>query len=388
MTSPVDTTVKWFSSAMLGAPVLKTQAGSLIALLDACLVNGWGVQVADSCVVLNGVCTMTFPLDHAARQECVILVEGASIAALNGEQKVTVTAPNTVKFATAAANGTPTGVITAKMAPGGWAKPFASGTTVAVYKSLSVKANGHFFRVNDAGPNEARVIGYETMTGVSTGTFLFPTSIQLNGGLYWSKGYAGGGLMVIDWTIVIDDRFVYILPSSFMGADVSYTNYKGPTFFGFGDPVNLGKGADPFSTLVFGSSAINSNMGPRMFTTESYGDMAYQPRIPAGTGTSALCLAYPMGNATDQGVGWDRVSGQLRVTDIVLKTQPDLTAWRAKLPGVSVGHQSGMEVILPWTSVLSSGVPEKKYLNMLSSTSASALTNLYLCIFDLTGPWR
>lgn len=35
-----DTSVKYLHSAMPGAPVLSGTAGSLISVLDACLVNG------------------------------------------------------------------------------------------------------------------------------------------------------------------------------------------------------------------------------------------------------------------------------------------------------------------------------------------------------------
>ena len=59
MVSPVDTSVKWARSTMPGAPVLTRAAGSLIGLLDALLVNGWGQQTATSVVVAGGVATAT-----------------------------------------------------------------------------------------------------------------------------------------------------------------------------------------------------------------------------------------------------------------------------------------------------------------------------------------
>ena len=132
MASPVDTSVKWARSTMPGAPALTRAAGSLIALLDALLVNGWGQQTASSVVVAGGVATATFPTDHAAAKHAVVLVDGVTgaLTALNGEQKVTAVAPNVIKWATAAADGTATGTITVKMAPAGFNKPF-SGTNLA-----------------------------------------------------------------------------------------------------------------------------------------------------------------------------------------------------------------------------------------------------------------
>ena len=159
MTSPVDTSVKFFRSTMPGAPALRGQVGSLIALLDACLVNGWGSQTASSVIISGGVATATFPSDHAAAVESVVLVAGATPAGLNGEQKVTAVAPNVIRWATAEADGTATGTITVKMAAAGWTKVY-TGTNLAVYKSASPQAHGQFLRVNDTGTTAARVVGY------------------------------------------------------------------------------------------------------------------------------------------------------------------------------------------------------------------------------------
>lgn len=389
MASPVDTSVKWFRSSMAGAPILAGQAGKLVAILDACLVNGWGSQTASTCVVSGGVCTMTFPADHAAMQESVILVAGSSIADLNGEQKVTATAPLTVKFATASPDGTASGPITVKIAPAGWAKPFASGTTVGVYKSLNVQANGQFLRVNDAAGDSARVIGYETMTGVSSGTLMFPTSTQLNGGIYWCKSVAAGSVAV-DWTIVADGRSFYFLPSAFMGADQagSYLNYKAPSGNYFGDTSNLGKAADPFNTLLIGSASLNANYSGTQYHFNSQTlELHYLPKISAGTGTAQGAHLVLMGAWQEQDVGWDRHTGQIRLSEIVVQTANTLS-WRAKMPGLAVGLQSNMELSMPWQSIVAMGTPEKKYLAMLSPNNISELSGLHLITFDLTGPWR
>ena len=44
MASVVDTSVKHFHSGRVGAPVLTGAEGSMIALLDACVVNGFGLK--------------------------------------------------------------------------------------------------------------------------------------------------------------------------------------------------------------------------------------------------------------------------------------------------------------------------------------------------------
>ena len=49
-----DTTVKHFDSTMTGAPTLANVAGNLLAVLDACLVDGFGLKTVDSLVVASG----------------------------------------------------------------------------------------------------------------------------------------------------------------------------------------------------------------------------------------------------------------------------------------------------------------------------------------------
>ena len=116
MTSPVDTSVKHFHSDMLNAPVLSGTAGSLISVLDACLVNGFDLKSATGLVVAGGVATLSFSGTHSATVGSVILVAGSSITALNGEQKVTEVASGVVRFATDEADATASGTITFKMA--------------------------------------------------------------------------------------------------------------------------------------------------------------------------------------------------------------------------------------------------------------------------------
>ena len=89
MASPVDTSVKHYRSDMPSAPVLNGVAGSKIAQLEACLCTGYGLKAATSLVVAGGIATLTFAGGaSAAWPEAVILVAGASNAALNDEQKV------------------------------------------------------------------------------------------------------------------------------------------------------------------------------------------------------------------------------------------------------------------------------------------------------------
>lgn len=391
MTSPVDTSVKWFTSKMLGAPVLRGQAGSLIAILDACLVNGWGVQVADTCAVASGICTMTFPLDHAAPVDAVVLVAGASIAALNGEQKVTAVAPNVIQFATAAADGTATGTITAKMAPAGWNKPF-TGTNLAVYKSADVAANGHFVRVNDTNALYARAVAYETMTAISRGTGIVPTSTQLSGGQYWHKS-AIANAAPIDWYFAADSRMFYFGCASYQSNDIignaggAYAAYVSGPFFGFGDPIPMCRAGDPFSTLILGSGDSTNTYTGFLGFKVGYVGMSYMMRALSGTGTAVgVDCANTSGNQAEDPV-CDAASGSVRIAGVIARTTSTVSK-RAMVPGVYTGESQYMETVIPNLSAFKAGTPERSYLAALSFEYMGAATGLKLLALDIAGPWR
>lgn len=242
MTSPVDTSVKYLHSAMVGAPVLSGTAGALIAVLDACLVNGWGLKSVDSLVIVNNVATTNIASGHSAEVGSVVEIAGATPAALNGEQKVTAVTATSVSFATSGlTDQTATGAITLKLASLGWSKPF-SGTNLAAYRSNDVTGTRMFLRVDDRATQNARVSGYENLTAISTGTGPFPTNAQQAGGGYWSKSDSAS--TEARSYILCGDRkgfYVYVIPS------ISYpSSYQG---YYFGE-INSVKSNDPFSTYL------------------------------------------------------------------------------------------------------------------------------------------
>jgi hypothetical protein len=51
---------KWYRSTMTGAAALSGQAGKLIDVLDACLINGFNQVTLTSLVVASNVATCTY----------------------------------------------------------------------------------------------------------------------------------------------------------------------------------------------------------------------------------------------------------------------------------------------------------------------------------------
>lgn len=191
-----------------GAPQLDGLAGSLIGILDACLVSGFGLQAA-TITVASGVATLTTPLAHGFELHQVVEVAGATPSGLNGRQRVLSRTTTTITFdATGIADGAATGSITVKLAPAGWSKVY-SGTNKAAYRSNNVSGSQTFLRVDDTVGRNARVVGYETMSDIDTGEGPFPTNTQLSGGGWWPKSNSATSAARA-WTVVANDRTVYL----------------------------------------------------------------------------------------------------------------------------------------------------------------------------------
>jgi ABC-type glutathione transport system ATPase component len=176
------TTVNYFHNLQSGAPQLDGLAGSGISVLDAALVNGWGLQTA-TIVVSGGVATLTTPVPHVFELQQVAMVAGATPAGLNGRKRVLSRTSSTITFAAPGEpDGAATGAITVVLAPAGWEKVF-SGTNKAVYRAPATPDGCRMYlRVDDTVGRNMRVVGYETMGDVDTGGMPFPTGTQLSGG--------------------------------------------------------------------------------------------------------------------------------------------------------------------------------------------------------------
>lgn len=387
MTSPVNTEVKWARSSMPGAPSLTRAAGSLISLLDSLLVDGWGSQTATSVVVAGGIATATFSTDHAAALHAVVLVSGVTggMVALNGEQKITSVESNKVRWATAVADGTATGTITVKMAAAGWAKPFTE-TNLAVYKSAHPAAHGQFLRINDTAAGNARAVGYENMTAISTGTGLFPSSAQFSGGYYWGKSQEPTGTNPVPWLFGSDERTFYLL------VQPSYVYYSGAapnsTVQAFGDMVPESAAGDAFATLISGAVVGDwtNNGGVFVLNYESGVDsMVATPRIFTGTGTSNRGMAKCEWRSPATSLP-NPITGAISAGRVTYHDSAYSFA-RAVLPGVYVCPLSGGEkVVAPHEIISMEGGKTAAAFYIGYNSSDPNPANLGL--LDVIGPWR
>lgn len=246
-----STSVKTIHYLQPGAPQLPGTPAALISVLNAFLVDGFGLKTLDSVEVQDevatAVCTSGFSFDEGS----VALLAGNP--AVNGERRVTKVL-STTKFQFAApgvSNGTLSGTITAKMAPLGWERPFST-TNTAVYRSADPASTRCYLRVDDSAATAARVFGYEEMTDVSTGTGQFPLAAQVPGGLYWGKSSAANSV-TRPWLAFGDERTFYIWVSY---TDTDLANPRG-NVYGFGDLEDTGD-ADTLGCFIAGSTASNA----------------------------------------------------------------------------------------------------------------------------------
>lgn len=401
-----DTTVKYLDSTQVGAPVLNGVAGSLIALLDACLVNGFGLGTPDSVVVAGGVCTVTRAAGHPMQVGTVALLAGCvttGAGSLNGEQKVAAVTTTTYSFATTVANQSATGTITHKTAPAGWTKLF-TGTNLAVYQSSDITSTKMCLRVDDTATTTAHVTMYESMTDVNTGVNVSPTTAQVaQGFLNWDKSSLANA-NANEWMFVGDGKAFY--------NGRSYRSFAFPTdvvkavqLHMFGDFIAT-KAADPYGCVISGETATQA--GTSISTTSSMGYHApgaatgfYTPRAYTGLGTS-----NPTGRAAPSYSGGanNTMSGQNtggmpfpNPTDggLYLTQEFIFDAASGTSNNVFRGYSPGLYVtpqVLPVgafnTRDIISGVAGLTGKTLRATVPSGATVGGALVVFDTTGPWR
>lgn len=174
-------TVRAYYSTDASAPALiDNVAGKLIAVLDACLVNGYGAKAA-----------------------------------------------------------------------AGWSKAY-SGTNKAAYRQGS-GSHQFYMRVDDTGTTSARVVGYESMSDVDTGSNAFPTNAQVSGGLHINKSDSSTAR---PWAVFATEKFAYI----YIGASQTAlgTSAARQLIYAFGDFPSYQSG-DQYNTILIADVAAGTS---------------------------------------------------------------------------------------------------------------------------------
>lgn len=390
----VSTSVKWAVSSMTGAPTLNGTAGSLIAVLDAFLVNGFGTKAVDSATVTDGICRMGITGGSAAQDHCVIQLAGVtgSGVALNGLQRVKAATASYVEFPCDLPDGPLTGTITFKIAPLCWEKVF-SKTNVAVYRSTDASGTRAYYRVDDTNALYARVQMYESMTDVDTGVAMAPLTVS--GGYYWHKRQAAAANGVY-WVLAGDSRLFYLLI-----APASATSPSSPEGYGmrglFAGDLRSYRSGDAWSGALGGAAtATYSDVAGCLFSSAATTAVSVQ-RQSHGIGGAAQVGRAVMGNPASVSGGDatlgafpSRADTGLRLSPILL-SDGDMSAGgpRGEVPGAFHCPQTGVLSAFGAAASLIDGhgsFSGRKLLSAGCGVLQSAATG---CAFiDVTGPWE
>lgn len=386
-----STSVKFLHSALPGAPVLSGTVGSLIAVLDACLVNGWGLLTASAVNVAGGVATATFTASHVYEVDSVILVAGAGTPTLNGEQRVTAISSLTVSWlAPGVADGPVSGTVTVKLAPAGWSKAFA-GTNKAAYRSLSPSATGAYIRIDHASAKVARMRAYSAMTDIDTGSDPTPTDAQVAGGCYAPVSNVADA-SARRWMIVASDRCMHIL----IAHSAAYPDDYGLQVAG--DFPSL-KAGDAYRVLVVGEIGDNSSGGSPGINNSihAYGGSvgAYVMRPYAQVGGAISAYLYKPGfvQAVSSGhnnhpIGPNPINNGLDICPTLFLEQGANGSRRGEVPGVyGIPHYLGSGFDNKTRINAAVGLPGHTLISV-RYWGQPTLAQSYRAAIDITGPWE
>jgi hypothetical protein len=392
----MSTSVKHISSEMRGAPTLNGTVGSLLSVLSALLETGWGVTAPISVNVAGGIATATLTSGETFMKHSVVLVEGATPTALNGEARVLTSSSTSITWATTADDGAATGSITIKYAPQtAWEKVFAA-TNKAVYRSTHIQSAGHFLRIDDSGTTIARVRGYTAMSDIDTGEGPFPTDAQMSGGGYLFKSLSANS-SAVKYRIYCDERLIIF---DIKHGTSTNATYAWSSLRGFGDAVPKAPGGDAWATLLscYGASGSNQTAYGTLCGGSTYNfsyGVTFLARSLSGLGGAITGVAVPTsggatstsGNDNTFGPAPSAVDGRIYMAPVAI-TEGTSQPLRAGVPGVRFIPQLNAASVLSDGDLLEGSGDLADRALLCSYVSTSYSTPGGVAIVDLTGPWR
>lgn len=388
--------VIYYTSDEAGAPVLiGPTPGTLIGVLDACLVNGFNSKTVASITVAGGVATVTCSA-HGYKAGRKVLQAGATtLTGLNGI-KLVLTTPtaNTYTFdATGVANGTENTGLSAKRPPLGWIKQFAD-TNRAMYARTDVNATAMMLRVDDTSTQggSVRVMSVETASDLDTYTGPSPSAAAFPGGQFWHRGMDNGGPQ--NWILIGDGRTFYFLPVGRNSPDGVNDGYYGTDSHAFGDLASF-RAADAYACMIGGNQS-NGTASTGIFSASPTSNAEFTSGFLCQRGYSQIGAAiglYIPGGASSGSIvlGGGRplfpspIDNGMVVGDRVLVGEANaalLHPFRGYLRGVK-------EPMAQLPDSAHWGVFGNVYGSNRSLVAVRIITphGLGSVLFDITGPW-
>jgi hypothetical protein len=402
--------VVFYHSGETGAPTLNNAAGSMIAVLDACLITGFATTSASAVSVSAGVATLTIN-GHPYTTGKMVDVAGAAVPAVNGRKPCTVVDANNIRVpAAGAADGAVTGTVTVKRSPLGWAKPY-SATGKAIYARTDPAASSMLLRVDDsvAAQHWARVTAVESATGVDAFTGPIPTDAQLSGGQYWWKGNASN-TTAKPWVLVGDSRSIWFLTEPHL---LPWSTWSALGVQAFGDLISVRAG-DAYRAFLLGfptASAVSEgllrvNAGALANTPTSMSLVLARRSNGVGGPVRGVYFAPGFVNQRVPGANSDGAApapvypspvnnGLVLVSPLPVGESPTsstgASAVRGVFPGMAapLANVSGARAELHLTEIDGLIGSSRRYLLVaVGQGSSPGSDSLGVAAFDLTGPWQ
>lgn len=395
--------VKWYSSDMEGAPLLSsgvagsahtTNPGSLIALLKAVLVTGFGIKSVSSLAYdsVAQTITATVAAGHKYLVDQVVELSGANESGFNGEFRVVSITSTAVVVGLD--NGTPsvasaTGTLSMKIPSLGWAVEFEDAVN---YKIIFKRTD------SDATPirlyiDNSAYTGWNTNGGYLAKISMIesPADINTFSEVYrhcWpcSHNYAD-----TDWHIVGDSRLFYFMPKFARSA------LRGAYLFGDINSINPG---DNYHCIL-GHHYVTAESSTSMWATSGYSPYT-NFTVFADTNYKRLARSYhqQIGVVTAYWRGLNPYMGEgipfpnPADNGFYVSTEPapvfDDLSFRGTLPGLVVPYSS----LAAYDNKNLSNMPSLpdsiiRFLLVAKLASTSSGTAVARMLgFDIKGPWR
>lgn len=399
--------IKIFKSSDLSAKKITGQAGSLIAVLDDVLVNGYGQVSVSSISKVDNLATVNTTAAHGLNEGDICRITGSDQSHYNNEFKVHLL--STTSFAIPIPNEAPnvvTGAMTCVKAPLGFTKAFA-GTNKAAYRANDVNSNRFYLRVVDdasgtRGGGEAVLSMYEVMTSVDTGDLQVPSTAKMPTTYVLAKSTVSD-TSIRHWMIIGDSKrfymFVYVNPgdtltgtsniSNIIFGDVVSNNPNDawatvlgahptviPASFNLYNPM-FGSCPTPYTSLV---NFSNYTSYPSMIFMRDFNG-AKGGRLAQCMGSGLTGASSTLGNITAIYYP-NSVDGGLYLIPVILM-QAEPTSVRGRLPGVydnlhgrCMGHMDIIDNV--------DGFPGRSFMMVYGNNIAINGS----IIIDITGPWE
>jgi hypothetical protein len=385
--------IHYFQHTQPGAPQLTGQAGSIIAILNACLLNGFNLRTLTGITRDGAVATVIADAGHGFKNGDVVHIAGANQSAYNGRMRIRDVTTNSFKFDVAGDPQTPaTGTITAKIASLDWEGVY-SATNKAVYRSKDPSTSRLFLRVDETplagdinygrGTLSCIVQLWETLADIDNGTG--------KSEVLWRKS-SRQDAVVRPWILIGDQKRFWLCVAWNENYPSRYVPYVLGDFASF-------KAGDPYSCVLGGYAELGYTWHDPA-TNQWLDDVG---GVGAAIGVSGIVIPrdYSLLGGTTT-VGWvSGVGGQsfigMGATNLVYpnpadngifvmplliqeKTGPSL---RGRVPGLLAPLHS-ITAIEPTRLpgfLLDSSLRDLLIVPACTANGAAKLA------FDLTGPW-